>query len=41
MTDVTLSPPGWTYNPSSWRERLWLIGVALFGLVVSAYLALY
>jgi uncharacterized membrane protein len=41
MTDVTLSPPGWTYNPSSWRERLWLIGVALFGLVVSTYLALY
>jgi uncharacterized membrane protein len=35
------NPPGWTYNPSSWRERLWLIGVALLGLAISAYLAGY
>lgn len=25
MTDPP-HPPGWTYNPSSWGERLWLIG---------------
>lgn len=40
MTDPP-HPPGWTYNPSSWRERLWLIGVALLGLAISAYLAGY
>lgn len=34
-------PPGWTYNPSSWSERLWLILVALLGGALSAYLALY
>jgi uncharacterized membrane protein len=40
MTDPS-NPPGWTYNPSSWGERLWLIGVALLGLAISAYLAAY
>ena len=34
-------PPGWTYNPSSWRERLWLVVVALLGALVSGYLASY
>jgi uncharacterized membrane protein len=34
-------PPGWSYNPSSWSERLWLVGVAILGLGVSGYLALY
>lgn len=34
-------PPGWTYNPSSWGERLWLILVALLGGILSGYLALY
>ena len=34
-------PPGWSYNPSSWLERLWLIGVALVGVGISGYLALY
>ena len=34
-------PPGWTYNPSTWGERLWLILVALLGCFLSGYLALY
>ena len=34
-------PPGWSYNPSAWSERLWLIGVALLGLAISSYLAWY
>lgn len=41
MTTDPLIPPGWTYNPSSWTERLWLIGVALLGFIISGYLALY
>jgi uncharacterized membrane protein len=34
-------PPGWSYNPSSWSERLPLIGLALVGTMISGYLALY
>ena len=34
-------PPGWSYNPSTWKERLWLVGVAVLGFGVSSYLALY
>jgi uncharacterized membrane protein len=34
-------PPGWSYNPSTWAERLWLVGVALVGVAVSSYLAFY
>ena len=34
-------PPGWSYNPSSWTERLPLVGVALAGFGVALYLALY
>lgn len=34
-------PPGWTYNPSRWTQRLPIIGLALIGLYVSRYLAAY
>lgn len=34
-------PPGWTYNPASWPERLPIIGVALLGFGIASYLALY
>ena len=36
-----LVPLGWTYNPSSWTQRLPIILIALFGLYVSRYLAGY
>jgi uncharacterized membrane protein len=35
------APPGWSYNPSSWAERLWIIGVSLLGFGIASYLALY
>ncbi len=38
---VGTRPPGWTYNPSSWSERLWLIGMAVIGFLISGYLGLY
>jgi uncharacterized membrane protein len=38
MSDV---PPGWSYNPSSWPERVPLIGLALVGALVAGYLTLY
>jgi nucleoside-diphosphate-sugar epimerase len=35
------TPPGWSYNPSSWTQRLPIIVLALIGLQVSRYLAAY
>jgi nucleoside-diphosphate-sugar epimerase len=34
-------PPGWSYNPSEWSQRLPIIVLALVGLYVSRYLAAY
>ena len=38
MSDV---PPGWSYNPSAWSERLPIVVLALGGVAVASYLALY
>lgn len=35
------TPPGWSYNPSSWPQRAILIGLGFGGLLVSRYLAAY
>ena len=34
-------PPGWSYNPSAWTQRLPIIVLAILGLYVSRYLAAY
>ena len=34
-------PPGWSFNPSSWTQRLPIIVLALVGLHVSRYLTAY
>lgn len=34
-------PPGWSYNPASWPQRLPIIGVALVGFLIAGYLSLY
>ena len=34
-------PPGWNYNPSTWPQRLPIVGVALVGFGIASYLALY
>lgn len=34
-------PPGWTYNPSAWTQRIPIIALALIGVYVSRYLAAY
>jgi uncharacterized membrane protein len=41
MSITSPVPPGWSYNPSAWSERLWMIGVALLGFAISGYLAWY
>jgi uncharacterized membrane protein len=35
------TPEGWDYNPSTWRQRLPLVGVALVGFGIAVYLTLY
>lgn len=35
------TPPGWSYNPSTWPQRAILIGLGFAGLVVSRYQAVY
>jgi uncharacterized membrane protein len=34
-------PPGWDYNPSTWTQRLPIIGLAVIGLLTSRYLTAY
>lgn len=34
-------PPGWSYNPSNWTQRLPIIFLALVGLLISRYLTAY
>ena len=39
--DRSTIPAGWSYNPSSWTQRLPIILLALIGLVVARYLTAY
>ena len=41
MMDKNAIPPGWTYSPSSWLQRLPIIALGLFGFLVARYLAAY
>jgi uncharacterized membrane protein len=35
------TPPGWDYNPSTWKQRLPIVGIALVAFIAAAHLALY
>jgi len=35
------TPPGWSYNPSAWTQRLPIVALALLGLFIARYLAAY
>jgi vitamin K epoxide reductase family protein len=39
--DASSIPPGWDYNPATWRERLPIIVLAMMGFLIATYLALY
>lgn len=39
--DIQNMPPGWGYNPSTWRQRLPLVGLAMVGFVIASYLSLF
>lgn len=34
-------PPGWSYNPAAWSQRLPIVGLALVGTAIATYLSLY
>ncbi len=34
-------PPGWSYNPSAWSQRLPVIALGLIGMFIARYLAAY
>lgn len=34
-------PPGWSYNPSGWRQRATVVALALVGFAAAAYMAAY
>ena len=36
-----MKPPGWSYNPSDWSQRLPIAGLSLLGFGTALYLALY
>jgi uncharacterized membrane protein len=35
------TPPGWDYNPSTWKQRLPIVGIAFVAFVAATHLALY
>ena len=41
MMDDSSRPPGWTYNPSSWVQRLPIVALGFFGFLIARYLAAY
>ncbi|CAN5538557.1 MAG: vitamin K epoxide reductase family protein [Chloroflexi bacterium] len=41
MSGGELRPPGWTSNPSAWRQRLPIIALALLGTGIAGYLTLF
>ncbi|MGB7785775.1 MAG: vitamin K epoxide reductase family protein [Salinimicrobium sp.] len=41
QTKEDLIPPGWSYNPASWSQRIPIVILAIIGLGIASYLALY
>ena len=41
MSDREHVPSGWSYNPSTWRQRLPIIGLALVGTAIASYLGAF
>jgi hypothetical protein len=40
-TEQNDAPPGWVYNPSSWRQRIPIALLAFIGFLVAGWLALF
>ena len=39
--EKTETPPGWSYNPASWNQRIPIIILAFIGFAIAFYLSLY
>lgn len=39
--DSAQTPPGWSYNPSAWSERIPIVVLAIIGFLIALYLSLY
>jgi uncharacterized membrane protein len=39
--EIDGTPPGWSYNPSTWVQRIPIIVLAIAGTCIAGYLALY
>ncbi len=39
--DNSYIPPGWDYNPASWSQRIPIVILAIFGVFIASYLAMY
>jgi hypothetical protein len=38
---LAVTPPGWSYDPSAWGERIPIVVLATIGFLIAGYLALY
>lgn len=36
-----MNPPGWSYNPSEWSERIPIVVLSVVGFVIASYMALF
>lgn len=41
MDKTSLIPPAWDYNPSSWKQRVPLIVIAIIGFLIALYMGLF
>jgi hypothetical protein len=41
LRDLTVAAPPWDYNPSSWRQRIPIVVLAMVAFFISAYMAAY
>lgn len=41
MQSEEVIPPGWTYNPASWPQRIPIIVLAFVGFLIAGYMGLY
>ena len=41
MSDKANIPPGWSYNPSTWGQRLPIVGAAVLGILIAGYMAAF
>jgi len=41
MSEKEGIPPGWSYNPAAWGQRMPIVGLAMVGFGIATYMALF